>query len=136
MIYISGCNGLKFDKSLELDYILAYWTSIDAILGKTITVGLGFDNEALGKEAENDEKGAQVEFMFNPNSQLIGGALSLSSGYGKDMPVDWEVNIDGCLTNELYRTDLWKIFTNFFGKDIGDFFRFLKNLYSYAIYSK
>ena len=136
MIYISGCNGLKFDKSLELDYILAYWTSIDAILGTTITVGLGFDNEALGKEAENDEKGAQVEFMFNPNSQLIGGALSLSSGYGKDMPVDWEVNIDGCLTNELYRTDLWKIFTNFFGKDIGDFFRFLKNLYSYAIYSK
>ena len=99
-------------------------------------MGLGFDNEALGKEAENDEKGAQVEFMFNPNNNLIGGALSLSSGYGKDMPVDWEFNIDGCLTNELYRTDLWKIFTNFFGKDIGDFFRFLKNLYSYAIYSK
>ena len=136
MAYISGCSGLKFDKSLEVDYILAYWTSIDAILGKTITVGVGLDTEALGKQADNDERGAQVEFMFNPKSQLIGGALSLSSGYGKDMLVDWEVNIDGCLTKELFRYDLWKIFTNFFGNDIGDYFRIMKNLYSDYIYSK
>ena len=33
--------------------------------------------KALGKKDDNDEKGAQIELMFNPDSQLIGGALSL-----------------------------------------------------------
>ena len=114
MIFVSKCTGIKFDKSVEIDYVLGYWTSIEDILGQTFALGVGLDIAALGKKSDSDENGAQIEILFNSDRQLIGGAISKSSGYGLDLPIDWEVNFDNCITYQLWRLDFRMILAKFF----------------------
>ena len=107
---------------------------MDAILGRTFAAGFGVDNKALGKKSDTDESGLQIEVLFDADIQILGGAISQSQGYGKDLPINWEVNIDQCQTYQLWRLDLWQIVTTImtksFGKDsIRNFFRFLNYLY-------
>ena len=136
LLFFSACSGLKADKSVEIDFVLTYWTSLDSILGRTFAVGLGLDNEALGKTSDTDESGFQIEVLFDSNVQMIGGAISQSYGRGKDMPINGEVNLDQCFTYELWRLDLRRIvttiLTKLFGKDsIGNFFRLLSYLHEH-----
>ena len=81
------------------------------IIGRTFAGGFGIDNKALGKTSDTDESGLQFEVLFDANFQLIGGAISQSSGRGKDLPINWEVNFDQCSSYELWRLDLRRIVT-------------------------
>ena len=106
------------------------------ILGRTFAAGFGIDNKALGKTSDTDESGLQIEGLFDANFQVIGGAISQSSGRGKELPINWEVNFDQCSTYEVWRLDLGQvvttILTKLFGKDsIRNFFRILSYLHEH-----
>ena len=106
------------------------------ILGRTFAAGFGIDNKALGKTSDTDESGLQIEGLFDANFQVIGGAISQSSGRGKEMPINWEVNFDQCSTYEVWRFDLGRIvttiLTKFFGKDsIRNFVRIVSYLHEH-----
>ena len=123
MGFVSACTGLKVDRSVEVDYVLGYWTGLDAILGTTYSLGAGLDNEALGKQSDTDERGAQIGLVFDSDIQLVGGEISMSTGYGKDFPIDWEFNLDGCSASQLFRFDLKSIVIRFAKKLLGGSWR-------------
>ena len=96
--------------SLEIDIVLGAWTSINNIPGRNFAIGLGTDTADLLNEYGTDESGGNFKIIYNAD-RVIGGTLSLGSGYGPDLPIDNEISYESCHTNELLRLNWKKVYS-------------------------
>ena len=90
--------------SVELDIVLAAWSSINNIPGRNFAIGAGTDTADLLNELGTDEKGGNFKIIANAD-KVVGGSLSLSYGHGYDLPIDNEITYDICETDVLMRLD-------------------------------